>query len=77
MSVKNKNLSSQADDNNFQKSESNSESNKISFKKYVALKTIKITADAVFQLVEGQEIPKEMSNALIESLVASNLIKQK
>lgn len=53
----------------------NSDENKISFKKYVAIKTIKITANADFDLVEGQEIPKEINEALIKSLVSSNLIK--
>lgn len=49
--------------------------NEISFEKYVALTTIKVTCNGIFELVEGQEIPKEISKPFIESLVSTNLIK--
>ena len=72
MSIKEKNKQSGVNPEN----KSDNSENEISSKKYVALKTIKITADAVFDLVEGQEIPKEINENLIKSLISSKLIKQ-
>ena len=44
-------------------------------KKYVALKSMKITCNSEFQLVEGKEIPQGIDKAFIQSLISSNLIK--
>ncbi len=48
---------------------------KISSKKYIAVKSIKITCDKEFELIEGEEISKEISKPFIDSLRSSNLIK--
>ena len=44
-------------------------------KKFVALKTTKITCNGVFDLIEGKEIPTGINKAFIQSLVNSKLIK--
>lgn len=53
----------------------NSDNSKISLKKYVAIKSTKVTCNGDFELIEGQEIPKEISKPFIDSLLLSNLIK--
>ena len=50
-------------------------SESIEVKKYVALKTTKVLCNKEFQLIEGEEIPKELNEAFIDSLINSNLIK--
>lgn len=44
-------------------------------KKFIATKTIKVTCNKQFELIEGQEIPKGIDKAFINSLKNSNLIK--
>ncbi len=44
-------------------------------KKYVALKTIKVTCNTVFNLEKGKEIPEGIDKAFIQSLINSNIIK--
>lgn len=45
-------------------------------KSYVALKTVKITCNKEFDLVQDTVIPKDIHKSFIESLINSKIIKE-
>ena len=44
--------------------------------KYVSLITGKVHCNKIFDLVEGEKIPKELDKAFIESLITNKTIKE-
>ena len=42
---------------------------------FIALKSVKITCNGVFELIKDEPIPEGIEEAFIESLINSNLIK--
>ncbi len=51
------------------------ETNKETNKKYIALKTCKVHCNGIFDLKEGQEIPKDIAKPFIQSLITNKTIK--
>lgn len=45
-------------------------------KKRVAIKTQKVYCDKIFELVEGQELPKDFPESFIKSLITNKTIKE-
>lgn len=45
-------------------------------KKYISLVTAKVHCNKLFDLVEGEQIPKEISKPFIDSLITNKTIKE-
>lgn len=49
---------------------------KINSKKYIALSTCKVHCNKLFDLIEGEEIPKDLAQPFIQSLITNKTIKE-
>jgi hypothetical protein len=50
--------------------------NKSDSKKYIALISTKVFCNKIYELVEGEEIPKDFPKPFIESLITNKTIKE-
>lgn len=49
---------------------------KLKAKKYIAIATGKVHCNKIFDLIEGEEIPKDLTKPFIQSLLTNKTIKE-
>lgn len=49
---------------------------KLKAKKYIAIATCRVHCNKLFDLIEGEEIPKDLAKPFIQSLLTNKTIKE-